>query len=51
VVWLVVTFATNPEPDSVLRSFYARVRPGGPGWERISKAAGYGREPIPGARL
>ncbi len=51
VVWLVVTFATPPEPDAVLRAFYTRVRPGGPGWERISKAAGFGREQIPGGAL
>jgi Na+/proline symporter len=51
VVWLGVTFATSPEPDSVLRSFYTRVRPGGPGWARISQAAGYGREQIPGGAL
>ena len=51
VVWLAVTFATSPEPDSVLHSFYKRVRPGGPGWVRISTAAGYGREQIPGGAL
>jgi hypothetical protein len=31
VVWLTVTFMTSPEPDSILESFYTRVRPGGPG--------------------
>ncbi len=51
VVWIVVTFMTKPEPDAVLRAFYARVRPGGPGWRRISEAAGFGREPIPGGAL
>jgi solute:Na+ symporter, SSS family len=51
VVWVTVTFLTKPEPDSVLRSFYERVRPGGPGWRRISEAAGYGAEPIPGGAL
>jgi Na+/proline symporter len=51
VVWLAVTFATRPEPDEVLRAFYARVRPGGPGWARVSEAAGYGREPMPGGAL
>ena len=40
VSWLVVTFATPPEPDSVLIAFYRRVRPGGPGWTRIAAAAG-----------
>jgi SSS family solute:Na+ symporter len=51
VVWLVVTFATAPEPDSVLNSFYERVRPGGPGWARISQRLGHGREGIPGGAL
>jgi len=51
VVWIVVTFVTAPEPDSVLQSFYQRVRPGGPGWARISESLGYGRETIPGGAL
>jgi Na+/proline symporter len=51
VVWVTVTFATRPEPDDVLQSFYKRVRPGGPGWRRVSEAAGFGREPIPGGAL
>ncbi|MGH7468888.1 MAG: sodium:solute symporter family protein [Longimicrobiales bacterium] len=51
VVWLTVTFLTAPEPDAVLQSFYKRVRPGGPGWRRVSEAAGFGREPIPGGAL
>jgi solute:Na+ symporter, SSS family len=51
VVWISVTFATSPEPDSVLESFYRRVRPGGPGWRRIAAQAGFGREGIPGGAL
>lgn len=51
VVWIAVTFLTRPEPDSVLRAFYQRVRPGGPGWRRIATEAGYGPEPIPGGAL
>src|SRR5258707_833182 len=31
VVWLGVTFATNPEPDRVLEAFYRRVGPRGAG--------------------
>ncbi|MFP5262893.1 MAG: sodium:solute symporter family protein [Blastocatellia bacterium] len=41
-VWVVATFATSPEPDAKLKSFYARVRPDGPGWSRIAEAAGSG---------
>ena len=35
VVWLAVTYATAPEPAEKLREFYARVRPGGPGWRAV----------------
>ena len=49
-MWLVVTFATKPEPEAVLEAFYKRVRPGGPGWLRVSTKLGYGREEIPGGR-
>jgi Na+/proline symporter len=51
VVWLSVTFITSPEPDTILESFYRRVRPGGPGWRRIAQQAGFGREGIPGGAL
>jgi solute:Na+ symporter, SSS family len=51
VVWLVVTLLTRPEPDAVLDAFYRRVRPGGPGWARVSMRLGFGREPIPGGAL
>jgi SSS family solute:Na+ symporter len=50
VTWIVVTFATRPEPDAILDSFYRRVRPGGPGWATVSERLGFGREPIPGGR-
>ncbi len=51
LVWLVVTLMTPPEPDAVLDAFYRRVRPGGPGWARVSARLGFGREPIPGGAL
>ena len=51
VVWLSVTFLTAPEPDSKLESFYQRVRPGGPGWRRVSAKLGYAGESIPGGAL
>lgn len=35
VVWLLVTFMTQPENAQVLRGFYKRTQPGGPGWEKI----------------
>lgn len=51
VAWLVVTLLTPPEPPAVLEAFYRRVRPGGPGWARVSQRIGLGREPIPGGAL
>ncbi len=51
VVWLAVTFLTKPEPDATLEAFYKRVRPGGPGWARVSARLGLGREPIPGGAM
>ena len=51
IVWLVATFITKPEPRPVLEAFYRRVRPGGPGWLRVSEPLGYGAESIPGGRL
>jgi solute:Na+ symporter, SSS family len=51
IAWLTVTFLTRPEPDATLEAFYRRVRPGGPGWARVSRAAGFGRESIPGGAL
>jgi SSS family solute:Na+ symporter len=51
IVWLAVTFLTAPEPDSTLNAFYERVRPGGPGWRRVSERLGYGGETIPGGAL
>jgi Na+/proline symporter len=51
IVWLVVTFATRPEADTVLDAFYRRVRPGGPGWALVSTRLGFGRESIPGGAL
>ena len=45
VAWLVVTFATRPEPQDHLVAFYRRVRPDGPGWTPIARMAG---GPAPG---
>jgi solute:Na+ symporter, SSS family len=37
VVWIAVTYLTPPVDARVLAQFYARVRPAGPGWERIRR--------------
>jgi Na+/proline symporter len=39
VLWLVVTFATRPEPQARLIGFYRRIRPDGPGWAPVAAAA------------
>ena len=35
IIWVVVTFVTQPESKEVLRSFYKRTQPGGPGWKKV----------------
>ncbi|MDX1673152.1 MAG: sodium:solute symporter family protein [Longimicrobiales bacterium] len=37
--WLVVTLLTRPSDDRVLRRFYQKVRPGGPGWTVVRARA------------
>ena len=39
VVWMTVTFMTDPEPQSKLLEFYKRVRPGITGWKPIAALA------------
>jgi len=38
-IWLTATFVTKPESNEVLRSFYKRIQPGGPGWAKVVKDA------------
>jgi len=35
IVWLMVTFLTQPEEKTVLRDFYKKIQPGGPGWNKV----------------
>jgi len=35
IIWLTATFVTQPESKEVLRSFYLKIQPGGPGWKKI----------------
>ena len=39
-IWIPVMLLTAPEKPETLASFYARVRPGGPGWSRVRAAGG-----------
>jgi hypothetical protein len=51
LVWVASTLATRPESDATLDAFYTRVRPGGPGWARVSRRLGLGVEPKPRGAL
>lgn len=35
IIWVTVTFTTQPESKEVLRSFYLKIQPGGPGWAKV----------------
>ena len=35
IIWLIVTFLTQPESNEVLQSFYKKIQPGGPGWKKV----------------
>ncbi len=37
--WIIVTFITPPAEDETLRSFYRKIKPGGPGWKAVVKKA------------
>ncbi len=34
-IWLLATYATQPEQKEVLYDFYKKIQPGGPGWNKI----------------
>ncbi|MEE4115054.1 MAG: sodium:solute symporter family protein [Marinilabiliaceae bacterium] len=35
VTWLLTTYLTRPESMDTLINFYQKIRPGGPGWEKV----------------
>lgn len=39
IIWLTATFLTQPESKEVLRDFYKRIQPGGPGWSKVVQEA------------
>jgi Na+/proline symporter len=45
VCWVVTAFVGPQTDERVLIEFYRKVRPFGPGWERIRREAGVGPEP------
>ncbi len=38
-IWLLATYMTQPESKEVLRSFYRKIQPGGPGWSKVVEEA------------
>ncbi|MEM8600122.1 MAG: sodium:solute symporter family protein [Bacteroidota bacterium] len=45
--WVLVMLLTKPTDASVLRSFYAKVRPIGPGWQAVRRSAEADGAPLP----
>ena len=37
IIWVFITFITNPEKNEILLKFYKKTTPGGPGWQKIIK--------------
>ena len=37
--WILVTLVTKPVDEEVLRSFYRKIKPGGPGWRAVVERA------------
>ncbi len=34
-IWLTATYITQPESKEILRNFYKKIQPGGPGWSKV----------------
>ena len=39
ISWIITSLVTKPVDDAVLRSFYSKIKPGGPGWKRVLEKA------------
>ncbi len=44
--WIFVTLVTQPSDEKTLRSFYAKTRPGGPGWKAVLERAKQDNDPV-----
>ncbi|MFC2085404.1 sodium:solute symporter family protein, partial [Bacteroidota bacterium] len=44
LIWLIVTFLTNPTDQKTLVSFYKKIHPGGVGWKRFKSICPYIKE-------
>jgi len=38
IIWLLATYLTPPTDMKVLKNFVIKIRPGGPGWKKVSDA-------------
>jgi Na+/proline symporter len=45
-IWMAATFLTQPESKEVLRSFYMKIQPGGPGWAKVVREAEQDKQKI-----
>ena len=36
IIWVLITYITNPEPIENLKNFYNKINPSGPGWKNIN---------------
>ncbi len=41
ISWIITSLVTKPVDDKILRSFYVKIKPGGPGWRRVLEKASY----------
>lgn len=51
LAWVLTTLLTSPEDKETLRSFYRKIQPGGPGWQKVvndARAEGVELEKSPG---
>ncbi len=39
ISWIVTSLLTKPVDDDILRSFYRKIKPGGPGWKKVIQKA------------
>lgn len=46
IIWLIVTYMTQPEDNEVLYKFYKKTQPGGPGWNKVLADAQQEKEQI-----
>ncbi|MEM7371035.1 MAG: sodium:solute symporter family protein [Bacteroidota bacterium] len=47
IVWVIATFFTPPDDEAVLRNFYRKIKPGGPGWNAVRQRAEADGESLP----